>query len=539
MIKSVIWFLGLLRPLFVHLGVNFQQMKAIVHTKLVIDNRIEKNGKSGQNTNNTLAKNAILMGIIGGFLFLCTYSIRSLSITTLIFQSYLSVMVMTGFMTEYARLLFNSVDNTITERFPVNDRTVLCARIVSMLSYLYLLTFSMSVFPYLLLIFKESFITAQLFFIAVLFNTLFSLLLANVFYIFLMRFLSAETFQKLITYVQIFLTIGVAFSYQYIGRITPSLIDFSSPALWLFFTPPAYFMAFTELFPYHHYFPVLLSGTGIALTFLLGIISLFCFSGSYIKKASALDKIVPVKRSKRKERIALFMSHMSSREILQQCGFLLTWRMTRDNLKFKQAIFPMMIYALIFNGLPICQLYTTHEQLHFSSFIFPIYMLPFMCMGVMMNLGYTERSNLLWIYKSRPLEHPGAFLLGSFKAIIIKYFLPFLIVIYTVYAFIGGIRILTDLLLALSLSTLFLIILYRYSSLVFPFSKEKSTRDSGSSIVKIFGTVFLLILLGLFHYILRFIPMGVITAIPLSWLFIYWGTKKIHSITFREIESHY
>ncbi len=539
MISVVLWFLRLFRPLFVRLGVDSIQMEAIVRTKLTIDNRIERNGKSSHKTDHTLLKQAILMGVIGGFLFLYTYFLKSPLVSTLIFQSYLSIVVMTSFMTEYSRLLFSITDNSITERFPVTDRTVLCARLVSMLSYLYLLTFSLALFPFCLLLFKAGIATSLLFLLAVMVNTLFSLLLANGFYIFLMRYFSAEKFQQIITYTQILLIACIIIGYQSISKITPDLVDLSSPSLWLFFTPPVYFTSFNAIFPAFGFYPLLLSGIGVSLTVLLGIVTLFCFSGSYLKNASAINKTAPVKKTKQNEKLLLSLSRLCCREPLQASGFLLTWRLTRNNLKFKQSVFPLMIYALAFNGIPLYQMYQNQGEIPFSSLLFPLYMLPYMCMGVIMTIGYSEQSNLLEIYQSRPLEHPGVFLLGCFKAAYMKYFFPFLLVIYAVYGILSEAGIYPDLLLAFSLSTLFLIIFYRYSNPVFPFSKEKSTRESGRIIVKTFGIIFLLALLGLCHYFLHQIPWGVPVAIVISWGLIYVSAHKVRTLSFSKIESHY
>lgn len=540
MIRFILRILRLFQPVFRRLGINTEQMQSIVRIKLTIDNRIERNGKSERNTNNTLSKQAVLMSVIGGGLFLITYWRGNLPIASIVFHSYLSIVVITGFMTEYSRLLFDSNDNSIIGRYPVNDRTVLCARIVSMLSYLYLITLSLSLIPYLVLMFKVKIIGAQLFLLSSVVNTLFSLLLANLFYIGLMRFLSAEKFRKIITYTQTFLIVGIAFGYQFIGRITPTQLDLAhSPAIWLFFTPPGYFMAFTEIYNTPGIYSFLLFSLGLLLTILLLVITFYGFSDSYVKQASSVNNISPVKRLKHRERLLPFLAPLCCRDIQQRGGFLLTWQMTRDNLKFKQSIFPILIYALIFNGIPLYELYGKQELLSLSSLLFPLYMLPFICTTVILNLGYSEQSNLLWIYKSRPIEHPGALLLGSLKAVYLKYFIPFFLIVYILYGIIGGFNILADLLLAFSLSTLFLLIFYRYSNPVFPFSKEKSTRESGGILLKMFGTMLLLIFIGFLHYLLSLLPFGVISAIPVSWILIYFGVKRIHALPFRKIESCY
>ena len=81
MIKIITRLLCFLHPLFRHSGICFEQMLAIVTTKLTIDDRIEKGGKRKSNTSNTLRKQAILMLIIGGFFFLATYTTNTLAIS--------------------------------------------------------------------------------------------------------------------------------------------------------------------------------------------------------------------------------------------------------------------------------------------------------------------------------------------------------------------------------------------------------------------------------------------------------------------------
>lgn len=539
MIKSILFFLRLFRPLFIRLGINYGQMETIVHTKLTIDNRIERNGRHTHKSDHTIRKQVLVMSGIGFLLFVTTRLNNSLPVTLLIYHSYVSMVVITSFMTEYARLLFDSKDNHIIERFPVNDRTVLSARIISMLSYLYLLALGMAVFPFLILIFKENPVTALLFLIAVLSNTLFTLLLSNIFYVGLMRMFPTEKFHKVVTYFQTILIIGIIMGFQFVSKIAHTQTDLiQHPSHWVFFIPPAYFTAFTELWHIQGSYPLVLTGIGIVLTILLVILTVFFFSGSYIKKVSSLDKINPVRTTKNKEHLPLFLSRIFCRNKIQQSGFLLTWRMTRGNLKFKQSILPMLIYGLVFNLLPLYHLFSQQEPVILPQLLLPLYMLPFICVGVIMNLGYSD-NNMLWLYQSRPVQQPGAILLGAFKAVYIKYFLPFILLIYLLYGIICGIAIFPDLLLAWSVSTFYLITFFRSSGTVFPFSKEKSARESSGTILKTIGIMLLLILAGTCHFLLTRIPSGVWVAIPVCWFLIYFQAKKIQLLTLRQIESHY
>lgn len=541
MIKLVLGILRLLRPLFLRLGIHYDQMAAIVSAKLTIDDRIEKNGKTGSNT---LLKQALLMAFLGVCLFSMGYWRGSLSATLFIFHSYLTLVVITSFMAEYSRLLFDANDNSILERYPVNSRTLLSTRIVSMLSYLYLITLSLSVIPFLILAIKEGVVEALLFLAACIVNTLFSLLFANLFYIGLMRFVSAEKFRKIITYAQTVLVLVVAISYQFMGQFmghyakTGSDLVVQSPH-WLFFLPSGYFMAFTSAYQYPNVYSFLLAGLGILFTFLLLILTLYVFSDGYVKNASALDKASPAKIVHYKERLSVWFSKLCCRDLTERSGFMLTWRMTRDNLKFKQSILPMILFAVIFVGMPFYQRFTNGEVPAFASLLTPLYMLPFISTVILMNVNFSEQSNLLWIYQSRPLKHPGAILLGSLKAIYVKYFVPFFMITYLLFGMICGLKHLPDLLLAFSFSTLFIALNYLLSGMVFPFTKEKSGQDSGGQMLKMFLTMFLLFILGGAHFFISLFSFGVWFSIPISWVLIYLVCRQIFSISLTKIESHY
>lgn len=69
MIKVVTGVLPLFRSIFVRLGVNFEQLLAIVTVKLTVDNRIDKSGRTNKDVSNALMKQGIIYGITGPLFF--------------------------------------------------------------------------------------------------------------------------------------------------------------------------------------------------------------------------------------------------------------------------------------------------------------------------------------------------------------------------------------------------------------------------------------------------------------------------------------
>lgn len=67
-------------------------------------------------------------------------------------------------------------------------------------------------------LFWKGVMSGAFFIISVFLNTIFTLLFANVIYLGVMRFISVERFQRVMSYVQVVLIAGVALSYQLVGQ---------------------------------------------------------------------------------------------------------------------------------------------------------------------------------------------------------------------------------------------------------------------------------------------------------------------------------
>lgn len=89
MIKMVTGILPLFRSVFVRLGVNFEQLLAIVTAKLTVDNRIDKSGRTNKDVSNALMKQGIIYGITGPLFFLAGSLKGDLPVTLLFFHSFL------------------------------------------------------------------------------------------------------------------------------------------------------------------------------------------------------------------------------------------------------------------------------------------------------------------------------------------------------------------------------------------------------------------------------------------------------------------
>lgn len=541
MIKIVTRILRLFPGLFTRAGVDFNRMLAIVTIKIAIDNRIDRSGKKKE-TSNGLVWQGIILALCGPIFFISGISTGAYEVSLLSFHSYLLLMLVLSFMMEYSRLLFDQNDNHILRHLPVSSRTILAARLVTMITHMLFLAGCMSAIPLLIIIFWKGLLSGLFFILSMLLNTLFSILLANALYLGVMRFISVEKFQRVMSYVQVILIAGVAMSYQLVGQATRSIhIDMFHPGTWMYFTPPCYFMSLTTMVKQPTPATLIMALTGLTLVALLWYITMNILAPYFSVKMGMLEQYTPVSRKRQggKERLLFTLSRVFTWGTVQSAGFVLGWRLTRDNLKFRQGILPMIIYTFFLAVFFIYQ-GIQNEDNGIIQYM-PLYMVGMIGIGILMNMSILEKGDLLWIYRSKPLLRPGALILGSFKALYVKYYLPVYILLSGIYIVVlQDWDILPDLFLILGLSTLSSYIYLWFAGLMFPFSKERGTLSSGRNMVRMIVMVIMLFIIGGIHTAASSLSWDSLwCAVVGVWVIVFLIELAICRVSWKRIISNY
>ena len=541
MIKVVAQILRLFRGMFTRMGVDFDRMLAIVTVKLTLDNRIDRSGRNKKNASNALMKQGILLGICGPIFFLSGIASGAFEVSLLLFQSYLFLMLLMSFMMEYSRILFDGKDNHILQCLPVNSKTILVARLMSMLVYMFFLSGCMSVVPTVIVCCWKGVVSGVFFIVSVFLNTVFTLLFANAVYLGVMRFVSVEKFQRVVSYAQVVLIAGVALSYQLVGQFTRSVqLDVFHPGNWVYFTPPCYFMSLTVLGKQPTGPVLLLALIGVGLVGVLGYITVAYLAPYFSVKAGRLNSYTPKSKKCKggKEEWLYALARVCGRSPMQVTGFVLGWRMTRDNLKFRQGVLPMMIYTVC---LAIFFLYQgQQEEVGGIAYYMPLYMMTMIGIGIQMNMSITDKGDLLWLYRSKPLVRPGALILGCFKALFVKYYLPAYVLLCGIFIVMLGWVVLPDLLFVLAVSTLVSYVYLWFSGMLFPFSKEKSSMDSGRNMLRVVVLMLMLVLVGGAHVlVMRLSWFGIWAAIAVVVFLVFLMEFVICRVSWRKVISNY
>ncbi len=544
MIRFLLVILQAFKGVFTRSGVNFQQMTEILRVRLTVDDRISKNlsSQNDKSFNNALLKQGISLAVVGSLSFLMPLGGTGLLTALLFFHCMILMMFILSFLSEYSQSLFDTRDAHILLRLPVDSRTISSAKILAVGYYMFFLTFCGVLIPFFILLFKHNLLLALSLVIATFLNTFFALLLTNLLYMACMRFTSGEKFKKMISYLQIILIVITVGGYQLLAQDRSILeIDVAvlSPGWYAF--PPLWFTAISGFFlesPLHLVLPAVF---GLLLPLFSAYITFKWFAPYFMLHLKESEESLPAKETlrKKKEKCMHFLKTLFIRDPLEKEAFVLSWRLASGNTKFKEAILPTIAYVVVMFGITFFAEFRHPggDKPPFSYFL-PLYFTLIAAFIISSNMGYNSMGNMLWIYQSKPLRRPGILILGAFKAVYLKYFLPIYIITAAIVLFITGISHIDDILFILGVITLITLLSVRMVA-VFPFSREKSAVEAGGIIFKLLMTIGIALFFGIFHFILTWFPGGVIAGLILVGICLWFTAASIRNISWQKIEHHY
>jgi ABC-2 type transport system permease protein len=366
-----------------------------------------------------------------------------------------------------------------------------------------------------------------------LFAVLFTLFLINAVYILILRITTPQKFQSIISYFQIVFAILIYSSYQIMPRLihtTETLnINFADYPL-MKLAPPYWFaVAWNTLYT--------LSGDAVAIvlticSFLIPVLCIIAvvkyFAPSFNKKLTLIagSDAGNMNNSKavvkeHKTTYSQWLANLFAKEDTERTGFLFTWKMTARSKDFKIKVYPSVGYLVVYVFI---MFFNTH---HFSLqglqegstqgksiIIVALYMTSLLVLMALNQMIYSDKFKAAWIFYTAPVAVPGAVIIGAVKSVILKFYMPVILVIACIGFALIGIGFLPNLLLAV-LNVIFVSALHTYLSFkALPFSRPQNVKVQSGSFIKNLFRMIILIVLGIIHYVLYAItPVIIILAV--------------------------
>jgi hypothetical protein len=336
-----------------------------------------------------------------------------------------------------------------------------------------------------------------------------------------------------------------------VRKLEPDSYDITAH-FWIWFLPSYWYAAGFEFFTSFSLQPTKISGA--LLTVLVSPLSLWLvikyFAPSFNQKLSSITGTIEEARSPRTgdaqkpatgfslaERLARLVTGKGA----ERMGFLITWKLMGRLRDFKLKVYPSLGYLLVvmvpmfLNRRFSWQDLVTqgsNTRTFMVSLIYASSLLLIMALG---QLPYSDKFKAAWFYFTTPINKPGLIFSGSLKAAVIKVYLPIVLFFAIVEIFFIGIGLIPNILLGISNVLLSAQMLSLISFRGFPFSASQEMGQTAGAMIRGFMSLFILIIVGLLHYLVYNMPAVVLiclclTALGNGLLLIYIKRKSWASI---------
>jgi ABC-2 type transport system permease protein len=554
MINFYIKILFLLRPIFLGLGVNFEQIVAIVEVKLKIDNRRARFNQWNKKQSESNGTFFLMLGLY--FLMACAisafiyFSASIIAIYSLIFAVMMFMLAMT-LITDFSAVILDSNDNAILLPRPIDDRTLLIARITHILMYLLSMMLALAI-PFLVVTMHLYGVLAAISFLLIsLLSLILIVFLTNIFYLVLMKFTSEERLRNIINTFQIVLTVIFMGGYRLVGRMVnfDALINGvdSKVHWWHFLVPPIWMGNCMNIIIKHEFDSTKFLFLFLTLTVPFMVVFLVNngFSGVFNQKIAGMDiakrqEKIPNKTSKKG--LVETLSSIFTGTSMERGTFEFVWKITSRDRKFKLRIYPSLAYLLIYpvfmigtgrgDGSFVQQIEHLRESTGMGIVV--IYLCGTVLLTIRSQISQSEDFKAAWLYELAPIGKPGEILSGSLRAIMVKFLLPITLLLSLVLSVIWGVNLLDDLLFGmLTIINLELLLSIGMSNEL-PFSTEIK-KNGGGSFIRNMTYFFITGIIGFIHYLMMQVPyvIGVFMVIQLALaLFLF---KKYREVAWEKV----
>ncbi len=539
MIKFLISLFLPFRWFIIKSGADYEQFISILKLKLTIDDRRSQ----GQNTNkkasveNSILKQSISQ-IIVGFLFgMMLLLIKSEF--TFFYLAHIVLMVMMAMLiiSDFTTILFDTSENTIIQPLPIRGNTISLARNAHIFLYLGLIAFNFSVVSMIIAIIKFGFVSFILFFFSIFLNVLFTLFLANILYLGIMHIVSGEKLKNLMMYFQIAIAVlfmaGYQIGIQSIGKA--QLMNMSIPIDWYtFLIPSAIFSGMIEAFSKGVYDlnHLIFIAEALILPFATAFFTTKYLTPIFNRKLLNLeqgDRATKVKTSSGKTSLYFkIASGLFVKQKDENAAFHLVWRMSGYERLFKQSYFPSLAYIFIMIAAPFFKGDQNLTELASSSrYLLLLYSFLLVSLTLSTSLIRGNNSHIDWMYKILPICLPADYFKGFIKAVFVRFFLPFFLLISIGIVLFWGVKIIPDVIIAFLAIYMFTLIIFYLQKPLFPFSQATTTSQGGKNVVLFLGLLFIAFLLGGLHYLVaKWHIFGLLTLATFYIITIYFINKK-------------
>ncbi|MBN9298076.1 MAG: hypothetical protein J0I41_13765 [Filimonas sp.] len=522
--RILLSFVLLPKKFYEKIGVNTRHLKAILTTKLIMDDRRPNTWQQIKQQEKKVSNKATLLTMfvsaLMGCIFLFSFSVGNDKITQLtVLFSFFITFLACMLIADFTNVLIDVRDNYIILPKPISDKTFVLSRLLHIFIHVVKVVLPLSLPSFIYLWVTTSFYGALLLVPFFLLATLFTIFLINAVYILILKLTTPQKFQQVISYIQIVFAIVSYAAYQLVPRMINkfNLSSYSMPDSNGYLFLPSYWFAggWQQLFQAHAGFkPWLCLGLSIVIPFVSVWIVIKFFAPSFNSKLSQISGSgeVLIKASARKKQTAFtgysyFFAKLLTRKGGERTGFLITWKMMLRSRDFKMKVYPVIGYLIVLIVMSMINKFqTTITDIRNQTGQGPVYILSiiyltsFLMTSALGNLGISERYKSAWIYFTAPVKTPGIIVSGALKAALVHFFLPLGVCVAIVLFAVCGITVLPNIILGFCNQLLIMGLFAYFTSHKLPFSSPPEGAGGKSNFMRALMALFISAILVVGHY---------------------------------------
>ena len=553
--KLILRFVLFIAKTFLKKDVDFEKLKIIAETKLIMDRRrvrVTMKKQNNKEPNNQLLMTLIVYSIMGLFIGILVLTLKEIVMTMTIIHSYILFMMAMTLITDFSSVLLDTTDNQIILPRPVNSKTFFVARLVHILVYLLQFTIALAVFPIIFIFIGYGILVGLASLLTILLTVMFAVFITYLLYGLILRVSSEEKIKDIISGFQIVMTIIFAVGFQ----VVPRLIDMDNlkvtmPIHWYTYLLPPMWMANSLQAVQQlsvdgaHFIMILLA---VALPVFTFWVMIKFLAPSFAKKIAAMgnagtqEEIVLNKAGNQTQGLSEMIAPIVCSNKTEEAGFEMAWKMTARDKGFKIQFYPSLAYILVFvfivvfkRGVNFANTWATLSNT--QSFLWCVYLPMFTISAAVSLIAFNENFAASWVYISRPLKLPGSMISGALKMLLVKYFAPIITALFAFSYYVWGYKIIDDFVLGVFNNILVFLIISHVGKSYLPFSMQPNVKQQTGKFIRVFIQMAIIGSLVGLHYLALKVWWLVAVLVPFSAVACYFLFKTVQNYSWQKISS--
>ena len=553
--KLILRFVLFLAKIFLKKDVDFEKLKIIAETKLIMDRRrvrVTMKKQTKKDPNNQMLTTLIVYTILGLFIGILVLTLKEIVMTMTIIHSYVLFMMAMTLITDFSSVLLDTTDNQIILPRPVNSKTFFVARLVHILVYLLQFTLALALFPIIFIFIGYGILVGLASIITILLTVMFAVFITYLLYGLILKLSSEEKIKDIISGFQIAMTIIFAVGFQIVPRlINIENLKVTMPINWYTYLLPPMWMAnalqaVQQLkVDIPHLIMILLA---VALPVFTFWIMIKFLAPSFAKKMAAMgnaetkEEIVTNKAGQQKKGLSEKLALIVCINKTEQAGFEMAWKMTARDKGFKIQFYPSLAYILVFVFIVVFKrgenfAHTWATLSSSESFLWCVYLPMFTISAAVSLIAFNENFAASWVYISRPLMQPGSLISGALKMLLVKFFAPIILLLFAFSYYVWGYKIIDDFVLGIFNNILVFLIISHVGKSYLPFSMQPNVNQQSGKFVRVFVQMAIIGSLVGLHYLALKVWWLVAALIPFSAVGCYFLFRTVQNYSWQKISS--